>query len=267
MAGVTWQTVGVLGGFGPEATVDFYQRVLDYAKKRVTDARANTGYPKMIIYNCNFIPFDTSDTSKMRANPELLKVAKKVEEAGANFIVIPSNTPYLFYDEISASVSVPILHIVEETAKAARARKVKKVAVIPAHPEVGKLYQKYLEKYGIEVETPDAASFKGLTENIEEFMAGRRIAAAKRFLATLMNSFSKTADITILACTELPLILRNDLKNYRFLDSTQVLVEVTVERALKPTYGGMRRTLDKLMKSGKQGVNLSKFVREDRKRH
>jgi len=233
MGGTTWQTVGVLGGFGPEATVDFYQRVLDYAKKRVTGARANTGYPRMIIYNCNFIPFDTSDAKNMRANPELLEVAKKVEAAGANFIVIPSNTPHLFYDEIVASMSVPMLHIVDETAKAANERKVRKVAVIPAHPQVGELYRKYLEKYNIEVETPDADSYKGLTKNIEEFMAGRRVDAAKQFLAGLMDRFDKTADITILACTELPLILGDDLKKYRFLDSTQVLAEVTVERALK----------------------------------
>jgi len=81
-----YQTVGVLGGFGPEATVDFYQRVLDYAKKRVTGSRANTGYPKMIIYSCNFIPFDTSDENEKRANPELLEAAKTLEKAGANFI-------------------------------------------------------------------------------------------------------------------------------------------------------------------------------------
>lgn len=227
------QTVGVLGGFGPEATVDFYQRVLDYAKKRVTGARANTGYPKMIIYSCNFIPFDTSDKNKKRANPELLKAAKTLENAGADFIVIPSNTPHLFYDEISSSVSVPVLNIIEETAKAASAKNVKKAAVIPAHPEVGKLYRKYLEKHNIAVQTPEPTSYEALTKNIEEFMAGRRIDAAKRFFIDLMDTFDEISDITILACTELSLILGDDLKKYRFLDSTQVLAEATVRWALK----------------------------------
>lgn len=232
MAEIKWKTVGVLGGFGPEATVDFYKRVLDYSKKKVTGARANTGYPRIIIYSCNFIPFDTSDETTKRANPQLLDAAKRLEEAGANFIVIPSNTPHLFYDEIASFVSIPVLNIVEETAKAVQDRNVRKAGVVPAHPEVGNLYRRYLENYNVEVENPENSSYKILTAMIEEFMAGRNIDSAKSFFTDLMNHFDKTAEITILACTELPLILGNGLHKYRFVDSAQVLAEATVEFAL-----------------------------------
>lgn len=232
MTEIKWKTVGVLGGFGPEATVDFYQRVLDYSKRRITKARANSGYPRMIIYNCNFIPFDTSAGITKRANPELLYVTKRLQEAGADFIVIPSNTPHLFYDEIASSVSIPVLNIVEETAKAVRDRGVRKAGVIAAHPEVGELYRNYLSKYNIESENPDSSSYATLTLMIEEFMAGRNVDSAKRFLVDLMDHFEKTTEITILACTELPLILDEDLPKYRFVDSTQVLAQATVDRAL-----------------------------------
>ena len=230
MVEIKWKTVGIVGGFGPGATVDFYQRILDYCKRRVTGMRANTGYHRMIIYNCNFIPFDTSDETTKRANPELLSVTKRLEEAGADFIVIPSNTPHLFYDEIASSVSIPVLNIVEETAKAVNLKGIKKVGIIPAHPEVGKLYREFLAKYDIEAIHPD--HYSQITPMIEDFMAGRNIDSAKKFFTGLMDDLESKGETTILACTELPLILGNNLEKYQFVDSTQVLAEATVERAL-----------------------------------
>lgn len=229
MPEVRWKTVGIIGGFGPEATVDFYQRILEYCKRRVKGMRANTGYPRIIIYNCNFIPFDTSGETK-KVNPELLSVTKLLENSGADFIVIPSNTPHLFYEEIASSISKPVLNIVEETAKAVKERNVKNAGIVPAHPEVGNLYRKLLSQYDIEVVAPE--NYLQITHMIEEFMAGRSIDSAKEFFTGLMDDFDSKTDITILACTELPLILGDDLNKYKFVDSTQVLAEVTVECAL-----------------------------------
>ena len=230
MAEIKWKTVGIVGGFGPEATVDFYQRVLDYCKRRVTGMRASTGYPRMVIYNCNFIPFTTGDETTKRANPELIYVAKILQDAGSDFIVIPSNTPHLFYDEIASSVSVPVLNIIEETAKAVKGKNVKKTGIIPAHPEVGNLYREVLTRYDIEAINPE--NYSQITHMIEEFMAGRSRDSAKEFFAGLMDDFKSKTETIILACTELPLILGEDLNKYKFVDSTQVLAEVTVERAL-----------------------------------
>lgn len=188
MTETRWKTVGIVGGFGPEATVAFYQKILDYCKRRVTGMRANTGYPRMIIYNCNFIPFDTDDET------------------------------------------VPVLHIVEETAKVVKERNIKIAGIVPAHPEVGNLYRKLLARYDIEAINPD--SYSQITHMIEEFMAGRSRDAAKEFFVGLMDDLKSKVETTILACTELPSILGNDLKKYQFVDSTQVLAEATVERAL-----------------------------------
>ena len=115
--------------------------------------RANTGYPRIIIYNCNFIPFDTSGETK-KVNPELLSVTRLLENSGADFIVIPSNTPHLFYEEVASSIPKPVLNIVEETAKTVKERNIKN-AIVPAHPEVGNLYRKLLSQYDIEVVAPE----------------------------------------------------------------------------------------------------------------
>ena len=184
----------------------------------------------MVIYNCNFIPFDTSDETTKRANPELLYAVRKLQDAGSDVIVIPSNTPHLFYNEMASSVSVPVLNIIEETTKAVKGTNVKNAGIVPSHPEVGNLYREFLSKYNIEATTPE--NYSQITHMIEEFMAGRSIDSAKEFFTGLMDDLDRKTDVTILACTELPLILGNDLNKYRFVDSTQVLAEITVERAL-----------------------------------
>ena len=119
------KTVGIVGGFGPYSTLDFERMMFDYCREKFPGMRANEGYPPMITRNCNFIPFIIDGVGK-RLNPELLIIMGKLQQDKADFIVIPSNTPHIFFDELANSVNVPVLNIVEETVKAVNERSAKK---------------------------------------------------------------------------------------------------------------------------------------------
>ena len=121
----------------------------------------------------------------------------------------------------------------DEVVKSVKERGIKKVGIVPAHPEIGKLYRESLARYDIESIYPD--SYSEISHMIEEFMAGRNRNAAKEFFSDIMNDLENKVETTILACTELPLILGNELKKYQFVDSTQVLAEATVEYAIDST--------------------------------
>jgi len=229
MDGIKWKkTVGVVGGFGPYSTLDFERMMFEYCSEKFPGMRANEGYPPMVTYNCNFIPFIIAGDSK-KLNPQLFDVMRTLQ-IKANFIVIPSNTPHIFYDELARSVDVPVLNIVEETVKAANERSAKRVGIIAAHPEVNELYRRHLSKYDIELESPNDDTQKRITPFIEGFMAGRR-EGAEDFFVGLMDNFSDL-DITILACTELPEILGGNMEKYRTIDTMKVLAKATVDYAL-----------------------------------
>ena len=230
MDGIKWgKTVGIVGGFGPYSTLDFERMMFDYCREKFPGTRANEGYPPMITRNCNFIPFIIDGAGK-KLNPELLSIMRKLQYDKADFIVIPSNTPHIFYDELSRSVDISVLNIVEETVKVVNERSAKRVGIIANHPEVNELYRRHLSKYDIKLESPDDDTQKRITPFIEGFMAGRR-EGAKDFFVDLMDNF-RDLDTTILACTELPEILGNDIGKYRTIDTMRVLAKATVDYAL-----------------------------------
>lgn len=226
---IKWKkTVGIVGGFGSYSTLDFERMMFDYCGERLPGMRANEGYPRVYTYNCNFIPFIIVGDSK-KLDPQLFDVMR-ILQIKANFIVIPSNTPHIFYDELVRSVDIPVLNIVEETVKAVNERSAKRVGIIAAHPEVNELYRRHLSKYDIELESPNDDTQKRITPFIEGFMAGRR-EGAKDFFVGLMDTFGNL-DATILACTELPEILGDDMKKYRTIGTMRVLAKATVDYAL-----------------------------------
>ena len=230
MEEIKWKkTVGIVGGFGPYSTLDFERMMFDYCREKLPGMRANEGYPPMITRNCNFIPFIIDGVDK-RLNPELLSIMKKLQHDKADFLVIPSNTPHIFFDELASSVDIPVLNIVEEAVKAVNERSGRRVGIIATHPEVNELYRKHLSEHDIELESPNEDTQKRITPFIEGFMAGRR-EGAKDFFVGLMDIF-RDLDTIILACTELPEILGDDMKKYRTIDTMRVLAKATVGYAL-----------------------------------
>ena len=143
------KTVGVLGGLGPMASVYFYEMVVN-----MTDAKIDQEHVDMIITNRATTPDRTAfivgesdeDPSKV-----LIDDAKKLENYGVDFIAMTCNTAHYFYNKIANSINIPMLNIVEETIKHAKATNHKKLGILATTGNIKtNLYQDMCEKYEIE---------------------------------------------------------------------------------------------------------------------
>ena len=121
------KTLGIIGGLGPESTVDYYQRIIALFRERTGDRH----YPEFVIVSVDLrkgLDFmDANDLSGM-AN-YLLQAIGTLARASANFGLISANTPHIVFDEVASQSPIPLISIVEATCAAAKARELKRLAL------------------------------------------------------------------------------------------------------------------------------------------
>ncbi len=230
---MTPKVIGVLGGLGPWATLDLFEKIL-----RLTPARRDQDHLRVIIDNNPRVP-DRGPAILGEGEdptPALVAGARTLERAGADFIVIPCNTAHHFYPAIQAAVGIPVLHIMEEVASAARAElphvRVLGLLATPATVASG-LYHRACGRAGCEVIAPDPPGQDVVTAAIYAVKAGRRDRDLARALAPVIDGLvARGARALILGCTELPLVLDGFAAPVPVLDSNLILARAAVRRAL-----------------------------------
>ncbi|MEF9991679.1 MAG: amino acid racemase [Romboutsia sp.] len=227
------KTVGVIGGLGPMATVYFYDMVV-----RLTDANCDQDHIDMIIANRATTP-DRTDyiIGKSPENPakSFVSDAKKLENYGVDFLVIPCNTAHYFYDEIQSSVNTPIINIIEETVKVAKEKGHKKLGILGTIGTIQtNLYQNMCKKYGIESLVLDPIRENDIMHIIYNEIKSGKEASMDKFNNIVKYLKESGCEGAILGCTELS-ILREDHKLYDefYTDSLDVLVKATIKACNK----------------------------------
>lgn len=227
------KTIGVLGGFGPQATMDFEARVHRVAQ-RLVPQRFNGGYPPMLVYYCRHPPFllneDSSPRLPLRPDPRLLEAARLLGSR-ADFLVVTANAPHLFQGEIERAAGRKVLSMIEATLGAVRERGWRRAGVLGlGNPSV---YTGPLAALGVECETVEGPSRDVLDAAIMKVMEGRddaeSAASAREAVAVLR---ARQVDGIILGCTEIPLLLREDANEHGLLNPIQLLAEAAVSYAL-----------------------------------
>src|SRR3989442_4574246 len=159
---MTQKVIGVLGGLGPWATLDFFEKIL-----RLTPAKADQDHLRIIIDNNPKIP-DASPGILGEGEdptPGLIATAQNLQQAGADFLVIPCNTAHFFYDRIVTAVSIPVLHIMDDVAAAARdaVRDVRMLGVLATEATIAaRLLLRAFRRVGIEVIGPGSSGLLGV---------------------------------------------------------------------------------------------------------
>jgi aspartate racemase len=227
------KTIGVLGGLGPQATMDFEARIHRVAQRLITPSY-NRGYPPMVVYYYRHAPVLLTEQDKpqlpFRPDPRLLEAAKRLGGL-ADFLVITSNTPHLFQAEIEQAAGRKVLSMIDTTLEEVRRRKWKRVGVLGFGDPV--FYTRPLEQLGIACETLGPESRASLDKAIGRLMEGREAesaAAAREAVAALR---ARGIDGVILGCTEIPLLLRESADEADLINPAQLLAEATVRAALK----------------------------------
>ena len=226
------KTVGVLGGMGPDATVDFMAKVI-----ALTPAERDQDHIHMLVDHNPKVP---NRQTAILGNgedpgPEIAAMARRLEAAGAEFLVIPCNTAYVFAPSVLESVSIPLISIIDETIAAIGEQS-------PAAKAVGLLatngcleanvYQEALQANGLDPVLPNGAQLEVLMELINGIKAGNRseaVSAAMRELAGAL--VSQGAQTIVAACTEIPLVLDAAMLSVPLISSTDVLALKTVQFA------------------------------------
>ncbi len=227
--------VGIIGGMGPEATVDMMSRVI-----RATPAKDDVDHIRMLVDNNPKIPSRIKAIIEGTGEspvPCMIEMAQNLVAWGADFLAIPCNTAHYYYDAVQAAVDVPVLNMIDLTVD----------AIITENPEVRRpgllastavfmtgLYKKRFEKKGLKLITPaDSAQEKVMTA-IRQIKTGRFGSREIKVVNTAANELTTAgADVLIVACTELSIISSSVKSRVRLYDTSQVLAEAVVQAAMK----------------------------------
>ena len=225
------KTVGIIGGLGPETTSEFYLELI-FSCRKIN--RIN--YPHILI-NSIPLPFNIEESAiaevvgEEKCLPYLIDSAKSLEKAGANFLVLPCNSLHVFINDIRNAVKIPVLSILEETAKFLKNEGVGKVGIIATPITIrNKLYEKFLTRGGIRQITPDSLQQAKIGKLIHNLVSNRYDNRDRELLIKIIEDFAKgKVEHVILACTDLQLLMpqHNDIKIY---DTMKILADATVKK-------------------------------------
>ena len=229
------KTLGIIGGLGPESTIDYYRKIIALYRDRTGDG----SYPQFIINSINLKKgLDFMDANNLPGMADYL-VAEigKLARAGATFGLISANTPHIVYDEVVSKAPIPLISIVEATSVEAKARKLKRLALFGTRYTMqATFYPKVFSREGIELVLPDPEDQTYIhNKYLSELVSGKFLPGTRAGLLAIVDRMKAKGDIdgVILAGTELPLILRDaEHKGIPFLDTTQIHCEAAVTEML-----------------------------------
>ena len=229
------KTLGIIGGLGPESTVDYYQRIIALFRERT----GNRHYPEFVIVSVDLrkgLDFmESNDLSGMA--DYLLQAIGILARASANFGLISANTPHIVFDEVASQSPIPLISIVEATCAAAKARELKRLALFGTRYTMqASFYRKVFSREGIELLVPEPNDQNWMHDKyFSELVPGIFLPETRAGLIAIVDRIKAKSDIdgVILAGTELPLILCDPHRNgIPFLDTTKIHVEMAVDEML-----------------------------------
>lgn len=222
---------GIIGGLGPQTSAEFCLEIV-FACSKITQIR-----PNILVSNAA-VPLETESEiingkNKEKILPLLIDSAKQLENAGADFIVIPCNTVHVFIEEIRKSVKIPVLSIIEETSHFLKSKDIKKVGLLGTQITIKeKLFDQKLKENKIEIVTPDKSSQSKLGRLIDRLVKASHNERGKNELLEIIDELIvKNVDCVLLACTDLQLLVRNHHK-VRVFDTLDILTKATVREII-----------------------------------
>ena len=229
------KTLGIIGGIGPESTIDYYRRIIALYRQQKQDK----SYPPMLINNIDMKKMlDLIEANELvRLTEYLLCEVQKLAKAGADFGLLASNSPHIVFDELSSRSPIPLLSIIEVACKATKKLRLKRVGLFGARFVVqGRFYPKVFSREGVDLILPDADEQAYIHDRyMNELVNGIILSETRERLLAIVERLKAQEGIEglILGGTELPLILREEeYSGIPVLDTTRIHVERAVAQML-----------------------------------
>lgn len=228
------KTIGLIGGMSWESTIPYYRIINEDIKEKLGGLHS----AKIILYSVEFDEIEKCQSSNQWAkSAEILgDAAKKLESAGADFILICTNTMHKVAPEIQDMISVPIIHIADATADKLQEANINKVALLGTkYTMTEDFYKERLIKRGFDVLIPDLDDINKVNDIIFNELCVGEIkedsqAEFYRIIDALKN---KEAEAVILGCTEIGLLVQQENSSLPVFDTTVIHANKAVELALQ----------------------------------
>ncbi len=227
--------LGVIGGMGPQATNTFYQYIIDR-----TDARTDQEHLSVLIFSDCAMPDRTAailgtQAQKDEVYERLLSDARMLEGAGCTAIAVPCNTSHYFLDRVQEQISIPIVHMIRETARLLVSQGKKRPGILATDGTIRTgLYQREFAAFGIYAAAPRPAAQKQVMSLIYDDIKAGKAGDPEKFAAFTKDLVEQGCDCAVLACTELSVFANQHHLSPFYVDAMAVLAQRSIELCHKP---------------------------------
>ena len=224
------KTIGILGGMGPEATAELFLRIIRAAK-----AKRDQDHPRVIIYSNSKIPDRTGAILHGGPSPlpMMVETGRALQRAGADFLIMPCNTAHHYFQELQEALEVPVLHMIDLSARVAQALGVGRVGLLATDGTLATgLYQESYGRFQVETLAPSPQDQKRVMEAIyTHIKAGDLEEGRKLILEVSRALIQEGAEAVVCGCTEVSLVLRQGDLEVPVIDPMETLAEEAVKLA------------------------------------
>ncbi|MGD0353755.1 MAG: amino acid racemase [Dehalococcoidia bacterium] len=229
------KTLGIVGGIGPESTIEYYRQIIASYRQRKHDG----SYPLIIINSIDMKKMlDLIGANELaRLTDYLLREVQKLAKAGADLGLLASNSPHIVFDGLSRQSPIPLLSIVEAACEETKKLGMKRVGLLGTRFSMqGRFYPDVFSRVGITLITPGVEEQVYIHDKyMNELVNGVILSETRERLLAIVERLKAQEGIEglILGGTELPLILREEsYQGLPFLDTTKIHVERAVAQML-----------------------------------
>jgi len=217
------KTIGLIGGMSWESTVTYYQIINETVKQQLGGLHS----AKILLYSVDFAEIEACQASgEWDKSAEMLaEAAENLERAGADFIIICTNTMHKVAPQMAERIHIPILHIAEATAEELSKRGIRRVALLGTkYTMTQDFYKNKILEAGIEVLIPDADDVETVNRIIyDELCLGKILPDSKRDCLEIIGRLAaRGAEGVILGCTEIGLLIQQADTTLPVFDTTQI---------------------------------------------
>jgi len=226
--------LGLIGGMSWENTIEYYRVINEIVKSEL----GGWSSAKIFLYSVNFDEIlSLQNQGKWNEITEIIiDISKKLESAGCSCIVMCSNTIHKIADELEREISIPLLHVIDETAKAIKLKNLSTVGLLGTRftMEGGFYVNRLQDRHKINVILPDKEEKDYINEAIyNEFAQGQFLNSTKsKFLQIIKKLKITGAKGIILGCTEIPLLINSKDVDVPLFDTLKIHLEAAVKFAL-----------------------------------
>lgn len=229
------KTIGLIGGMSWESSIEYYRIINETAKAKLGGLHS----AKSIMYSVDFAEIEILQHQGKWAEAAqmLINAAKNLENGGADFIVLCTNTMHKVADDIQANVKIPLLHIADATAQLVKDSGIQKIGLLGTRFTMEEEFYKgrLSQKYGLNVCIPNAQERENIHRVIyDELVVGKIEQRSKaQYIGIIEQMVNQGAEGVILGCTEIGLLVHQEDSRVPLFDTTRIHAEAAVEYALK----------------------------------